>query len=148
MLYVYNALLSTFSDCCDSLEVYYSGPLEYTYSSIYGYYVRQEELIHGRPWYKNDARSIYWDAKNDDWKLGLTTNKGSSSSYAYLDNDGRCLPKIFNQKWTVAPDGINWEEAGNKVKVRCGYKPKGINNNILYAQRTKNYLVLHFYTHF
>ena len=71
-----NAIQSTFSVCCDSLEVYYNGPLEYTYESIYGYYVRQEDLINGRPWYKNDGRSIWWDGKNNNWKLGSTTKKG------------------------------------------------------------------------
>ena len=121
---LYNALLSTFSDCCDSLEVYYNGPLEYTYESIYGYYVRQEESIHGRLWYKNDANSIWWSDEIDYWMLGKTSIKGSSYGYAYLDNDGRCLPKIPNQKWKWG-DGTNWYDAGNKVKVRCGYKPKG-----------------------
>ena len=102
--------------------MYYTGPLEYTLNSIYGYYVRQEDLINGRPWYKNDGRSIWWDGKNDVWRLGQTTKKGSNYGYAYLDNDGRCLPKIPNQKWKVVPGFI---DSGNKVKVRCGYKPKG-----------------------
>jgi len=116
-----------FVDCCDSLEVYYNGPLEYTLAPIYGYYVRQEELIHGRPWYKNDGRSIWWDVKNDVWLLGDTTQKGSSSAFAYLDKDGRCFPKISNQKWKIflPPPPAPWIDAGNKVKVRCGYKPKG-----------------------
>ena len=117
--------LSTFSDCCDSLEVYYNGPLEYTLNSIYGYYVRQEDLIHGRPWYKNDGESIWWDDKYSDWSIGDTISKGSSTYAAYLENDGRCLPKILNQKWNWG-DGTNWHEAGNKINVRCGYKPKGI----------------------
>ena len=69
------ATLSTFSDCCDSLEVYYNGPLEYTLNSIYGYYVRQEDLIHGRPWYKNDGESIWWDDKYSDWSIGDTISK-------------------------------------------------------------------------
>ena len=56
--------------------------------------------------------------------LGKTTDKGSDYGYAYLSNDGRCLPKIPNQKWKLW-DGSNWNDAGNKVKVRCGYKPKG-----------------------
>ena len=134
---LYNALLSTFSDCCDSLEVYYNGPLEYTYDSIYGYYVRQEDFIHGRPWYKNDGRSIWWDVEDDVWRLGKTTDKGRDHSFAKLDNDGRCLPNISNQKWKIHNGALPWRDAGNKVIVRCGYKPKGINKNILYAQRTK-----------
>ena len=57
--------------------------------------------------------------------LVLPLQKGGSNGYAYLDNDGRCLPKIPNQKWTLW-DGSNWNDAGYKdVKVRCGYKPKG-----------------------
>ena len=79
--------------------------------------------------------------------LGLTIEKGLSLSFAKLNNDGRCLPKISNQKWKLW-DGSNSNAAGNNVKVRCGYKPKGINNNILYTQRTKNNLFLHFSTHF
>ena len=120
-----NAILSFFfSDCCDSIEVYYTGPLEYTHTSIYGYYVRQEDLINERPWYKNDGRSIWWDSNS--WSLGKTTTKGGSDSYAYLDNDGRCLPKIPDQKWKLSIDGVE-EPAGNRVNIRCGYRPSGTN---------------------
>ena len=111
-------------NCCDSIEVYYDGPLKYTFRSIYGYYVRQEDLINGRSWYKNDGRSIWWDGKNNNWKLGSTTKKGSSSGFAKLDNDGRCLPKIPNQNWKIFHEDT-WISAGNNVKVRCGYKPEG-----------------------
>ena len=117
--------MENFSECSDSVEVYYNGHLEYNYTSIYGYYVRQEDLIHGRPWYKNDGESIWWDDKYSDWSIGDTISKGSSTYAAYLENDGRCLPKILNQKWNWG-DGTNWHEAGNKINVRCGYKPKGI----------------------
>ena len=122
---LHNAIQSAFSECCDSLEVYYNGPLEYTYESIYGYYVRQEDLMNGRSWYKNDAiaKSIWWDDKDNDWMLGSTTRKGSSKGFAYFDNNERCLPKIPNQKWKLYDS--NWNDAENKVKVRCGYKPKG-----------------------
>ena len=97
---------------------------------MYGYYVRQEDLINGRPWYKNDGKSIWWDDKEDNvWRLGKTTSKGDSLSYAKLYNDGRCLSKISNQKWKLSPsshpDHSDWYDAGNKVKVRYGYKPKG-----------------------
>ena len=123
---LWNVIESTFSECCDSLEVYYNGPLEYTYASIYGYHVRQEDLINGRPWYKNDDKSIWWDDKNDNWSLGMTTSKGGTTSYAKLDNDGKCLPKIPNQNWKIfrIPEDP-WISAGNNVKVRCGYKPEG-----------------------
>ena len=108
-------------------------------TSIYGYYVRQEDLIHGRPWYKHDGRSIWW---TDEWILGPTSKKGGKigSRYAKLDNDGRCLPKIPNQKWQLW-DGSNWNDAGNKVKVRCGYKPKGINTIIFmhFKEQTVNF---------
>ena len=103
--------------------MYHNGPLEYTDNSIYGYYVRQQELINERPWYKNDGRSIWWDDKNDYWTLGKTTDKGSIYGFAHLKNDGRCLPKIPNQKWKVTPGFFI--DAGSKVKIRCGYKPKG-----------------------
>ena len=124
---LHNAKKSTFPECCDLLEVYYNGPLEYTYESIYGYYVRQADLINGRPWYKNDGKSIWWDDDNRDyWNLGKTTEKGSSIGFAYLDNDGSCLPKIPNQNWKIfrIPEDP-WISAGNNVKVRCGYKPEG-----------------------
>jgi hypothetical protein len=96
--------------------------LEYTYASIYGFYVRQEDLIDGRPWYKNDATSIWWDDDWFQWILGRTYEKGSSISLAYLTNDGRCLPKIPEQKWKIflTPPPSPWIDAGNKVKVRCG----------------------------
>ena len=103
--------------------------MEYTFTSIYGYYYRQENLFNGRSWYKNDGRSIWWDGEENYWMLGQTTDKGGLDGYAYLDNDGRCLPKIPNQKWKLGPsshpDHSDWYDAGNKVKVRCGYKPKG-----------------------
>ena len=81
--------------------------------------------MNGRSWYKNDAiaKSIWWDDKDNDWMLGSTTRKGSSKGFAYLDNNERCLPKIPNQKWKLYDS--NWNDAENKVKVRCGYKPKG-----------------------
>ena len=112
-------------NCCDSIEVYYNGALEYTYESIYGYYVRQDNLINGRPWYKNGGKSIWWNVKYANWMLGKTTDKGGSGGYAYLSNNGRCLPKIPNQEWKITLDGSNLNDAENKVKVRCGYKPKG-----------------------
>ena len=105
--------------------------MQYTDTSIYGYYVRQESLINGRPWYKNNVQSIWWDdtdkgscSINHCWRLGVTTKIAGSFSNAKLDNIGRCLPKIPNQKWKLW-NGYNWNDAGNKVKVRCGNKPKG-----------------------
>ena len=117
------------SECCKSLEVYYDTPeVEYTYTSIYGFYVQQNNKTNGRNWYRNDGRSIWWDG-DDGWKLGKTIEKGSSSGFARLDNDGKCLTKIPNQNWRLGPsshpDYSDWYDAGNKVKVRCGYKPKG-----------------------
>ena len=105
--------------------------MEYTYASIYGYYVRQEDLIHGRPWYKNYGKSIWWDDEYDKWRLGLTTGKGSSKGYANLKHHGRCLPKIPNQKWKLyGPSShsnhSSWYDAGNNLRIR-GYKPKGMN---------------------
>ena len=115
--------MESFSDCSDSLEVYYNGPLEYTDQPIYGYYVRQEDLIHGRPWFKNNFLSIWWDEKY--WRLGNTTRKGERRSFAKFHNDGRCLPKIYDQKWNIW-DGNNWNDAENKINVQCGHKPEGI----------------------
>ena len=103
--------------------MYYNGPLEYTDNSIYGYYVRQQYLINGRSWYKNDGNSIWWNDEYDVWNLGPSTDKGSSAHVAYLDDYGSCLPKIPNN-WKLY-DGYNEYYAGNKLKVRCGYKPKG-----------------------
>ena len=68
-------------DCCTSIEVYYDTPnIEYSYTSIYGFYEIQYDLINGRFWYKNDGRSIWWDGI-DDWRLGLTDVKGSNRGY-------------------------------------------------------------------
>ena len=89
--------------------------------SIYGYYVRQEDLINGKAWYKNDGKSIWWDG-TDDWFIGQTTEKGTTRGYAYLKNNGSCLPKISNQNWKLF-DGSQYNDAGERVKVRCGYRP-------------------------
>ena len=85
-------------------------------TSIFGYYHRQSDLIHGSPWYKNDGISIWW---NNIWVIGQTTRKGSTNySFAKLDNNGTCLPKIPNQKWKLW-DGANFNDG--KFKVRCAY---------------------------
>ena len=117
-----------FSECCDSIQVFYdSTNQEYTFERIYGYYVRQEDLINGKVWYKNDGRSIWWE-EIYGWWIGKTTEKGRGSGYAYLTNDGSCLPKISNPKWKLS-DGTSFTDAGSQdVKIRCGYKPAGINN--------------------
>ena len=112
-----------FLECCDLIQVFYgSTNQEYTYANIYGYYVRQEDLINGRAWYKNEGRSIWWDGT--DWMIGKTTEKGSTRGYAYLKNDGRCLPKISNPKWQLYNG--SWNDAGSQdVKIQCGFKPTG-----------------------
>ena len=125
--YFYAPLIPTnvlFLECCDLIQVFYgSTNQEYTYANIYGYYVRQEDLINGRAWYKNEGRSIWWDG-TDDWMIGLTTEKGGTSGYASLRNDGSCLPKISNPKW-ILWDG-SWNDAGSQdVKIQCGFKPTG-----------------------
>merc|ERR1712110_1080895 len=96
----FEPIAPTISDCgCASIEVYHNGPLEYTHKSIYGYYVRQENVINERPWFKNNGKSIWWDTKY--WRLGWTNRTGEQLSHANLNN------------------------AGNKLRIRCGYKPKG-----------------------
>ena len=117
-------------DCgCASIEVYHNGPLEYTHRSIYGYYVRQEDLINERPWFKNNGKSIWWDTKY--WRLGWTNRTGGQRSHAKLYNDERCLPKDSDQEWNLYDSNANWSNAGNKLRIRCGYKPKGNQPNLL-----------------
>ena len=81
-------------------------------------------MINGRAWYKNKGRSIWWDG-TDDWMIGKTTEKGGTPGYAYLRNDGSCLPKISNPKWKFGPsshpDHSDWYDAGTQVKIRCVY---------------------------
>ena len=120
-----------FLECCDSIQVFYgSTNQEYTRFNIYGFYVKQEDLVNGRAWYKNEGISIWWDGTNN-WNIGSTTKKGSKKAYAFLKNDGTCLPKISNPKWkfgpSSSPDHSNWYDAGNAVKIRCGSNPgKGL----------------------
>ena len=119
-----------FSDCgCASIEVYHNGPLEYTHKSIYGYYVRQENVINERPWFKNNGKSIWWDTKY--WRLGWTNRTGGQLSHAKLYNDERCLPIDSDQEWNLYDSNANWSNAGNKLRIRCGYKPKGNPPNLL-----------------
>merc|ERR1711879_1120397 len=120
----FEPIAPTISDCdCASIEVYHNGPLEYTHKSIYGYYVRQEDLINERPWFKNNGKSIWWDTKY--WRLGWTNRTGGQRSHAKLYNDERCLTKISDQEWNLYDSNANWSNAGNKLRIRCGYKPKG-----------------------
>ena len=83
-------------------------------------------MVNGRAWYKNEGISIWWDGTNN-WNIGSTTNKGSKKAYAFLKNDGTCLPKISNPKWkfgpSSSPDHSDWYDAGNAVKIRCGSNP-------------------------
>ena len=71
-----NPLISEMDECCNFIQVFYGTTnQEYTYADIYGYYVRQEDLVNGRAWYKNEDKSIWWD---QGWFIGLTTGKGIS----------------------------------------------------------------------
>ena len=135
-------IVSNFSECCDSIYInrdvniqrlnlyrnQYTYGEVYTYESIYGYYVRQEDLIRGRPWYKNDGRSIWW-SNEKKWMLGTTYNKGSSVGFAYVGDNRTCLPEIPSNKWKFS-NGSDFNEL-KLQKVECGYKPKGINTIIL-----------------
>ena len=126
----FEPIAPTISDCdCASIEVYHNGPLEYTHKSIYGYYVRQENVINERPWFKNNGKSIWWDTKY--WRLGWTNRTGGQHSHAKLYNDERCLTKISDQEWNLYDSNANWSNAGNKLRIRCGYKPKGNQPNLL-----------------
>ena len=115
-----------FLECCDLIQVFYgSTNQEYTYANIYGYYVRQEDLINGRAWYKNEGRSIWWDGI-DTWYIGWTTNKGSKLGYAKMRNNGSCLSKnsyLWKFDPSSHPDHSDWYYAGRNVKIRCGYRP-------------------------
>ena len=111
-------------ECCESLKVYYdTDEVEYTYRSIYGFYIKQNNKTNGRNWYRNDARSIWWDGI-DDWWIGLTDALGEARGYAYLKKDGSCLPEISDTSWKLY-DGKKWDDAGKKLNVRCGFRPTG-----------------------
>merc|ERR1712087_5728 len=110
-------------DCCDTIEIYSIGSLEYKYSSVYGHYIKQKDLINGRPWYKNDGigRSIWW-AESDSWNLEDTSKKGNKAADAVLYNNGTCIPNILHQEWKSF-NGFQFNEAGNSIKARCSTKP-------------------------
>ena len=122
-------------ECCKSLEVYHNasrgrasrrmtrrGYSEYT--NIYGFYIQQNNKTNERNWYKNDARSIWWDGK-DDWYIGDTNSLGKTSGYAELKKYGSCLPKISDTNWKLY-DGKSWNHAAkNDLKVRCGFRTTG-----------------------
>ena len=130
---MYTPLILTnipFSECCDSLHVYYDSPnQEYTWANIYGYFVRQEDLVNERAWYKNNGISIWWYGNGTDkWYIGPNTNKGNTSASASLRNSGSCLPNISNPKWRLFLGPKNWTDANQDVKIRCDYKPAGIDS--------------------
>ena len=98
--------------------------MEYTHASIYGFFLRQDNLINGRPWYQNDVRSIWWAQEIGYWVLGNTIEGGGNEGFAFLLNDEICLPKISNQQWELF-DGSNLIEAGDNLIVQCGIRPEG-----------------------
>ena len=113
------------TECCESIEVYYNSTEEakfYTGKSIYGVYLRQTNKTNGRYWYRNDARSIWWDG-NDYWYIGRTDDLGRREGYAQLKKDWSCLPEISDINWEFN-SGLSalWVDAGKKLKVRC--RPK------------------------
>ena len=63
--------------------------MEYRHESIYGYYIRQKQLVDGRPWFKNDGKIIWWNDWWDDWNMGLSTDKGQHQSGIYLRSNER-----------------------------------------------------------
>ena len=113
------------SECCESVEVYYeTAEVEYTYTNIYGFYVKQSSQTNGRNWYKNNAKAIWWDG-DDDWWIGKTSSLGKSQGLAYLRKDGSCLPKISDTNWKLSLGSGNWIDAGKKLNVRCGFRLTG-----------------------
>ena len=117
------------NSCCKSFEVYYDTPeVEYTHTSIYGFYVLQNNKTNGRNWYRNDVRSIWWDG-NHRWVIGNTEDLGGEIGHVKLRKYESCFPEISDTNWELGPSShphySDWYDAGNKVKVRCGYKPKG-----------------------
>ena len=94
--------------------------LLYLYTNVYGNFVRQQELVNERSWYKNNGASIWWDG-TDDWWIGLTTEKGRGRGYAYLRNDGSCLSEISNPEWKLYNGSWNVDRS-QEVKIQCGGK--------------------------
>ena len=100
------------SECCKSLEVYYDTPeMEYTVTSIYGFYVQQNNKTNGRDWYRNIARPIaIWWNDDDVWFIGKTTSLGKTQGFAYLRKDGSCLPKISDTNWKLTYDSKSFDD--------------------------------------
>ena len=117
-------MFCTISDCCVSWEVFHNGPLEYTFTSIYGFFVRQENLINGRPWYLNGAKSIWWFEEFQFWVLGNTENRGQNLGFGFLRNVEICLPKISNQQGELYVGSV-FIEARDNLIVQCGNRPEG-----------------------
>ena len=82
----------------DTCEVYYDTPkLEYTDSSIYGFYEKQNGTINGKNWYRNSGNTIWWEYPLVEmnstlslfvdgygmWILGNKTKNSNASTYGY-----------------------------------------------------------------
>ena len=126
----------------DTCEVYYDTPkLEYTYTSIYGFYEKQNGTINGKNWYRNSGNTIWWEyplvERNSTlflvdgygmWFLGNKTKNSNASSYGYAHTDlvdnGTDIQTV---DWRlISEDTKNdiWNYAGKKLKIRCEFQQR------------------------
>ena len=127
----------------DTCEVYYDTPkLEYTDSSIYGFYEKQNGTINGKNWYRNSGNTIWWEDQpiwNSTlflvdgygmWFLGNKTKNSNATSYGYaahtdLVDNGTDIQTV---EWRlISEDTKNddiWNYAGKKLKIRCKYQQR------------------------
>ena len=127
----------------DTCEVYYDTPkLDYTDSSIYGFYEKQNGTINGKNWYRNSGNTIWWEDQpiwNSTlflvdgygmWFLGNKTKNSNATSYGYaahtdLVDNGTDIQTV---EWRlISEDTKNddiWNYAGKKLKIRCKYQQR------------------------
>ena len=127
----------------DTCEVYYDTPkLEYTDSSIYGFYEKQNGTINGKNWYRNSGNTIWWEDQpiwNSTlflvdgygmWFLGNKTKNSNATSYGYaahtdLVDNGTDIQTV---EWRLITEDTkndeHWNYAGKKLKIRCKYQQR------------------------
>ena len=94
-------------------------------NAYYGIYIKSSTIINQRETFvsKDGKYGIWYDSKNNNWKLGLKESMGSDKYFWYLNLDGKRLK--FDKGFVWNSYGTEyWEREGKKkpIDVSCSSK--------------------------